>query len=276
MFAYFNNRFAENEEARLHVSDLSMQRGYAVFDYFRVIDGMPLFISDHLDRLFSSASAMHLQVKQTKDEIREIIFVLSQKTGLPMAGIRILITGGYSPDSYQPAEPNLVITCHPLKLPSSADFEKGLSIITYEHQRELPHIKSINYQVAVWLQPLLQQQQADDVLYYKNNIVTEFPRSNLFMVTADNKLVTPKNNILPGVTRKNVLSIASDMMPEEERDITVFELTHARELFLTSTSKRILPVVQVNGQFVADGKPGKITENIYQQFIKLEQLSAGS
>jgi D-alanine transaminase/branched-chain amino acid aminotransferase len=271
MAVFINDHFLENEEALLHVSDLSMQRGYAAFDFLRSVNAVPLFISDHLDRLFASAAAMHLPVRKSREELSSIIHELIKRSSLPDAGIRIMLTGGYSTDSYQPAEPNLLITCNPVKTATQSDFEKGLSIITYEHQRELPLVKSINYLTAVWLQPLLKEKQADDVLYFKNRIITEFPRSNVFIITADNKLVTPARNILLGITRKNVLTLAADIMPVEERDITVDELQNAAEVFLTSTTKKIMPVVKVNNKIIGNGKPGKISTTLYKKFLELEK-----
>ncbi len=271
MPAYINNRFLNDDEATLHVSDLSIQRGYAVFDFFRTLNGIPLFQEDHLDRFWSSASAFHLPVTKSRDEIRTIIQELISRSGIPEAGIRIMLTGGYASDTYRPVEPNLVMTCKPVKTAMKEDFEKGVAAITYEYQRELPHIKSIAYQHAVWLQPWLKEKKADDVVYYKDNLVTEFPRSNIFIVTAEGILATPVHNILSGITRKQVLSLAEDMMPVETRDITVDELLNAAEIFLTSTSRRILPVVKMNEKIISGAKPGKITRSLYQRFLELER-----
>lgn len=270
MAVYFNTAFLDNEEAMLHVSDLSIQRGYAIFDFFRTAKGKPLFMNDHLDRFYASAAAMHLRVKQTRDELSAIVFELIERNAIPQAGIKIMLTGGYSPDHFEPAEPNLLITCSPIEIFGRSDFEKGFSIITHKHQRELPHIKSINYQVAVWLLPTLKKLQADDALYYYNNIITEFPRSNVFMVSAENKLVTPKQHMLKGITRKNILKLATHIMPVEERDISLDELMDAKEVMLTSTTKRIVPVLKVDDNRIGNGKPGPFTVALYDQLLELE------
>jgi len=270
MPVFLNDRFIENEEAVLHVSDLSMQRGYAVFDFFRTVNGVPFFMNDHLYRFYASAEAMHLPMRKNKGELSSIIHELINKSTLAEAGIRMMLTGGYSENSYHPAEPNLLITCNPVKTSSSADFEKGFSIITHEYQRDLPIVKSINYLMAVWLQPMLKEKKADDLLYFKNNIITEFPRSNVFLVTKENKLITPVNNILKGITRKNILSIAAEMMPVEEKDITIDELFNASEVFLTATTKRIIPVVKIDGLVIGNGKPGTVTSALYKKFIEFE------
>jgi D-alanine transaminase/branched-chain amino acid aminotransferase len=270
MIVYFNDKFVNEEEALLHVTDMSIQRSYAIFDFFRTVNGVPLFMEDHLNRFFTSAAAMHLSISKSKEEIRHIVQELLQRSSLPEAGIRLLLTGGYSTDGYHPGTPNLLIICNPVKTATVNDFEKGFSVITYEHQRQLPHIKSINYLMAVWLQPLLKEKQADDMLYYNKESITEFPRANVFIVTPNNKLIIPARNILYGITRKNIINLAVGMMPVVERDIPLEELLHASEVFLTATTKKIIPVVKINDHIVGNGRPGPVTAKLYEKFIKLE------
>jgi D-alanine transaminase/branched-chain amino acid aminotransferase len=271
MAAFLNDRFVENNDAVLHVSDLSMQRSYGIFDFFRTINGMPLFMKDHFERFYTSAEAMHLPIGKNREELAAVIYALIKKSGLTEAGIRIMLTGGYSSDSYHPSAPNLLITCNPVKTATADDFEKGISIITHEYQRELPYVKSINYLMAVWLQPLLKEKKADDVLYYNKESITEFPRSNVFVVTANDKLLTPAHNILKGITRKHILVFAGDVLPVEERNISVDELMQAKEIFATATSRKILPVLKVNDKIVGNGKPGTVTTTLYKKFIELEK-----
>jgi len=271
MAVYLNDQFLNNDQAQLQVSDLSMQRGYAIFDFFRTVNGVPLFIDDHLDRFYASAAAMHLPVNKSREELKLIVQELLHRSSLTEAGIRLLLTGGYAADRYSIASPNLLITCNPVKTATPDDFEKGVKIITCEYQRELPHIKSINYIMAVWLQPLLKEKKADDVLYHNKESITEFPRCNVFIVTKENKLVTPARNILRGITRKNVLALVATSIQVEERDISIAELFSASEVFLTSTSKKILPVLTIDNTIIGNGRPGPVTTALYRQFIALER-----
>ncbi|MBN8673706.1 MAG: aminotransferase class IV family protein [Chitinophagales bacterium] len=271
MAVFFNDHFVANENALLHVSDLSIQRGYAVFDFCRTKNRRPLFLNDHLDRFYASAAAMHLPARYHKEELAAIIYELIERTLLDEAGIRILLTGGYSADGYQPASPNLIITCNAVKTASLADFENGVTAMTYEQQRELPSVKTINYMMAVWLQPLLKEKKVNDVLYHHKGIITEFPRSNVFIVTKDQRLLTPSRHMLRGITRKQVLSLAAKQMDVEERDIRTEELLQAAEVFLTSTTKKIMPVAAIDGNIIGDGKPGAITRKLYNAFLQLEQ-----
>lgn len=270
MSSFINNRFVDKEDAVLHVSDLSMQRAFALFDFFRTVNAKPLFMEEHLQRFFNSAAAMHLPVAYSKEELQTIIHQLIQQSQLKEAGIRLMLTGGYSPDTYHTTTPNLVITCNPVKTADDAMFQKGITAITYEHQRELPHVKSINYLTAVWLQPLLKEMGADDVLYHSSGVISEFPRANVFAVI-HNTLVTPAHQMLKGITRKQVLAIAGNLLPVEERDLHLDELKHSSELFLTSTTRRIMPVLKINDQTIGNGAPGSITTALYHRFLELEK-----
>ncbi len=270
MFAFVNDRFAEEEFASIGVGDLAIQRGYGVFDFFRTRNFQPLFLDEYLDRLFYSAETFRLEIPYTKTQIASLVQELSRRNDIEPSGVRIVVTGGYSEDSYRLAESNFIITQKPITLPGNERFNEGLKIITYNYQREFPTAKSINYLVGIYLLDQLAQQGADEVLYTFNGNVLEFPRANVFVVTKDQKVITPKDNVLHGVTRKKVLELSAHRYSTEERNVTIDELNNATEIFLTSTTKRILPVVRVNDMAVANGIPGAVTKQLYQDFLALE------
>lgn len=271
MIVYVNGKYFEENEATLGIGDLAIQRGYGVFDYFRSVNKVPLFLPDYLSRFFNSAAGLGLKLQVLKEELVEAIDELTSKNGIPEAGFRMILTGGYSPDSFQPTAGNLIIIQQPLQVPSRQKFDQGITIITSEYKRDLPSIKSINYLMGIYLLPAVQQQQADEVLYCHNDQILEFPRSNVFVVTKDKKLITPKNDVLHGITRMKVLEIARSMYQVEEREVTVEELLAASEVFLTSTTKRIMPVVAVNKNPVGTGQPGEVTKTLYEAFLEKER-----
>ena len=270
MIAYVNQSFIAEEKAVLQVGDLALQRGYAAFDFLRTKNGVPLFIDDYLDRFFASAAHMYLQPVQTKGEIKEIIHQLIQKNNLPESGIRMILTGGYSPDSYAPATPNLIVLEQALQLPSAEKFHAGLKVITHEYQRDLPAVKSINYLMGIWLQQKVRAQNAADVLYHKGGFVTEFPRANVFIVTPEGKIVTPAEGILKGITRMKILELAKEGFEVEERALHLDEVKGAAEVFMTSTTKRILPIYQVNDVVIGEGKAGPVATLLNTAFLDME------
>lgn len=270
MWTFINNQFVEAEKAVLPVSDLSIQRGYGVFDFFRMVDNIPLFIDHHLDRLQHSASVLRLQLPFTKEELKKIIAELIDKNQLTTSGIRITVTGGNSIDTYTPTTPNLIITQSQLTMDEVFDPSKGLHLITEEYVRELPTAKSINYLMGVYLQQKVKDAGADDVLYVKNGFISELPRSNVFIVSKNNELITPDSNVLYGITRKHILQLASSVAIVKEEAVHIEDVLQAKEVFVSSTTKRLLPVFSVNGKQIADGKAGTTTALLYHLFQELE------
>ena len=268
--AYVRGIILPVEDAVLHVSDLSIQRGYGVFDFFKIENGHPFFLNDYIERFYHSASIMHLQVPVAKEELKQIIFSLIEQNDLPHSGIKMILTGGYSPDGYQRHDPNLIITQHPLTLPAKEQLESGVRIITHEYVRDLPTAKTINYTMGIWFAEKVREAGAVDVLYHQRGIVSELPRSNFFIVTRDNTVLTPSDNVLRGVTRKNILSLTSTKYKVEEGPVFLEDIQGAKEAFLTSTTKRIIPVVRVDDNVIGTGRPGEVTQALLKDLIAAE------
>lgn len=270
MIAFVNGEFIDEEKATLQVSDLSIQRGYAAFDFFRTKNFIPLFADDYFDRFFGSILLLHLQPLYSREKLAAIIRELIQKNNLAESGIRMTLTGGYSPDSYEPVKSNLIITQQKIQLITPEKFVNGIKIITHEYQRDLPGAKSINYLVGIWLQQKVKEKNAADVLYHQQGIISEFPRANVFIVTRDQKIITPSENILRGITRMKVLQLAAKKYSVEERPVHISEIKDAAEVFLTSTTKRLLPISHVDDIIIGNGKAGAITALLNEDFIKME------
>lgn len=244
-WTFLNEEFVEEEKAVLHHRDLSFQRGYGLFDFFRLIGNDPLFLDDHLDRFYFSASEMRLPVPVSRNELKERIHQLIQQNAWPDTGLRLSLTGGCSDDGFNIGKPVLLLSQQPFSVPS-ADQRKGIRLLSYSFQRQLPHVKTIDYLTAVWLQPYRLQKGADDILYHSNGFVTECPRSNFFLVMQDDRIVTPLENVLKGVTRKKVIELAKEDYQFAERPVHLNDIKAAKEAFITSTTKQILPVAQMD------------------------------
>lgn len=267
-FVFINSTFVPADQASILITDLSIQRGYGIFDFFKTINGKPIFLKDHLERFYQSAANMHLHIQQDAAALENILTELQQKNNLPDSGIRLTLTGGYSADGYTLAEsPNLVITQIPLAPPLTFQ-PAGTNLVTYNYQRQLATSKTLDYAMAIWLQPFIKNNYANDVLYHHEGIVKEAPRANFFMVTRDREVVTAKTNVLKGVIRKNLLAMANSGITIVERDFTLDELNNAAEAFITSTTKNVLPVLNINGKPVGTGKAGQITEKLFELLLE--------
>ena len=268
LFVWINDSLIPSDEANLNIADLAVQRGYGIFDFFKTIDGKPVFLEDHLDRLYRSAVLMRLELKQSRDEIRDKIIRLIENNNLKDSGIKMILTGGFSPDGFNIAEPNLIISQQAFEIPRTMS-EKGISILTHEYQRQFSNAKTLDYLQAIWLQPILKEKKADDVLYYSDGLIRECPRANIFVVTKDQKVLTPESGMLKGVTRKHLLEISGARYVTEARDVSVEELRNASEVFITSTTKNILPVVQVDGYVIGDGNPGEVSRALAKEYNRI-------
>lgn len=270
-FAFVRGEIIPLENSFLHISDLSIQRGYGVFDFFKVNNGHAFFLNDYLDRFYHSAAVMRLVVPYVTRDLKKIIHQLIRQNDLPESGIKMILTGGYSRDGYQPGESNLIITQQPLILPASDLVEKGIKVVTYEYVRDFALAKTINYTMGIWLSNMVAEKNASDVLYFKNGVVSEFPRCNFFIVKEDGTIATADENVLLGVTRKHVLSLAAKHYRSTVGKITLDDVRNAKEAFLTSTTKRIVPVVQIDDTTIGDGNPGPITRSLLNHLIDLEK-----
>ena len=263
-FVFINGGFVLKKDAKILITDLSVQRGYGIFDYFKTIHNQPVFLDDHLDRFYFSAREMFLPVDINRDALKHILQQLITKNNLPNSGIRITLTGGYSEDGYTPAKPNMLITQLPFNY-SKDNFEKGTRLVTYEHQRQLAQVKTIDYLQAIRLQSFIKENNADDVLYYTASGINECPRANFFIVNESDEIITPEKNILAGITRKKILAFAG--LTVKEGSIHPQDIATAKEAFVTSTSKIILPVLEINGITIGNGKPGEITRALFKRML---------
>lgn len=269
---FYNDRFLPLQDAGLPVTDLGIQRGYGIFDFLRVTGNMPLFIDDHLDRFYHSAKEMRLPVKYAKHALKDILQKLIAQNDLPHSGIRILLSGGTSPDGYQIIEPNLTIIQQPVTAPADEIDGKGYKLVTYPHQRQMPHVKTTDYLMAIWLQPWVKAQSGDDVLYHQNGMVSECPRSNFFIVTQSNTIVTPGRNILEGITRKQILKLAAEYeFKMEIRDVSLQDIYEAKEAFISSSTKRIIPVHTIDDLVLEPFSDDSVTAELYRIFLQKEK-----
>jgi branched-chain amino acid aminotransferase len=269
MFSFINNNFCDEQNASIHIQDLTIQRGYGVFDFFRTVNQTPLFLNEHINRLYESAQELHLLIPYSKTELKEIICKLIQKNNMGNSGIRITITGGYSADTYNIAKPNVIIAQQALSTPVNT-IQSGIKIITHNYVRDLPNVKSINYLMGVYLQKKIKEQNASDVLYVNSGWVTELPRANFFIVKNNNTIVTSASNVLHGITRMKLIDWASKDFNIEIRDINEEELYNCSEAFITSTTKRILPVIKINETLINYGEIGKTTQLLHKLFLENE------
>ena len=267
-YAILNNEFVEYEDTRLHVSDLAFQRGFGIFDFFKVVNGKPVFLEEHLTRFMNSAQGMGLPVRYSLEELKSLMKSLLNKNMMPNSGVKIILTGGYSEDAFSLAEPNFVVTQSTFTIDQNAQ-ERGIKVISVNHQRQLSDIKTIDYLMAIKLLPQMKERGAQDILYYNNEGITECPRANFFIVTKSGEILTPRDNVLSGISRQKILQLSGNEFTIKACDISLQDVYNAEEAFISSTTKNILPIVAIDEHSFGDGTPGPVTRRLRKRYDEL-------
>lgn len=265
-YSAINGIIVKEEEAKISVRDIALGRGYGIFDFFQIQDGKPIHMEAHLDRFERSSEIMRLDLKWDREQVVNTIQDLLQKNQVKSAGVKLIGTGGVSADGASIANGNLAIMLYPFKSPSTELHKTGVKLLSYEYQRLLPHVKSINYLYAVYLSEELTKAGALEPLYYTTKSVRETSRANIFAVK-NGTLITPHEKILEGITRKTIIEKLD--FPMELRNITLQELKEADEVFLCGTTKVALGVTHIDGDKIGDGTVGAITQEIRKKLISL-------
>ncbi len=265
-FHSINAQIVSNQEAKLDATDIGFRRGYAAFDYLKIHKSQAIFIEDHLERFENSAKTLRLTMPMSRQALKQHVLELIEKNNATEAGLQLFLTGGIAADGFTPAEPQLVILVTKLPKPKAEAYDTGLKLITHEYVRTLPEVKSNNYFMAVYLSKAMQEANATDVLYHDAKRVLETTRSNVFIVKEDNSIVTAHKDVLPGITRKQLLKLIPKLTKLELRDVALEELWSAKEIFISSTTKGAMPITQIDDKVIADGKVGPLTKALGKAF----------
>lgn len=266
-YCYLNGKIIPRHKAKVSVDDIGILRGFGIFDFLRSQKGKPLLLEKHLKRLKKSAELLNLKVPLSEKEIKGVIEKLLKKNKLSEASVRIVLTGGPSADglSYDYDSPTFFILVKELKIYPPSIYRKGVKLITFEHQREMPEAKTNNYITMLRLKKFKEKKKAFEILYVSRGLVLEGTTCNFF-IFKKNTLVTPKNNILYGTRRNLVINLAKNKFKVAERALKLEEIKEASEAFITSTSRDIIPVVRIDDDKVGDGRVGKNTKYLMDLF----------
>ena len=260
-----NGQWFKPEEIRLSIQDLGFLRGYGVFDYFRVVQGRPIFLRDHLHRFLHSSQAMGMTCPYDLPALEAMVQAILPTLDQALLGIKIILSGGKSTNGFVPQEkPQLWMIPGDF---SFAAFEQGLRLMTIPYQREMPEIKSLNYAFALRHWAEMQEKGFGDLLYHHPSFgVSECSRSNLFLVK-NGVLMTPARGVLEGITRKKILDLAPSLLPLKVQDLQLKDFLEADEVFTTGTTKRVLPILGIDNHSYGIGP---VTKMLYKELLTLE------
>lgn len=271
---YIDGRFIDREEeAKISILDLSILRGVGVFDYLRTYKKRPFHLNEHLHRFGYSARQVGLVLPHSLEEITKIAHHLIENTPSDEVSLKILLTGGKSPDQFTPQSPgNLILFTYPFIPPPQEDYSLGISVITTPASRALPSIKTLYYLPPITSLQVGKSQGAKEALYLnQQKEILEGSTSNFFGFRGNTLLTCSSDEILIGITREILLSLIGEQFGVKHCPVRYDELFTIEEAFLTSSSREIMPVVKIDSQTIGRGTPGPKTFHLMKQFREYTQ-----
>lgn len=268
---YINGRYVTPDEASISMFDAGFQLGVTVFDTIPVYRSRVFRLDAHLDRFLASVKAVHINLEQSHAELYELVMDTVRRSGLSDATINILATRGERVPGATIWEwkPTLIVHCLDQRMMvSAAQRENGVrgcvsAVRSMPPQSVPPQIKHSNRLPNYFAMYDAFAKGVDEpILLDAEGYVAEGPNYNIFAVR-DEELFTPHQGVLRGITRDTIIKIAEQHgYRVSERPLTVYDFYTADEVFITSTSRGALAMVEIDGRPVGDGKPGPITTQL--------------
>ncbi len=275
--AYLNGEFLPLDQARVSVLDRGFIFGDGVYEVIPVYTRRPFRLPEHLARLARSLEAIRLANPMADAEWSRLIHELIARHAGEDQSIYLQVTRGVAKRDHafpRAAVPTVFMMSNPLVTPSREQVEQGATAVTAPDFRWL----RCDIKVTSLLANCLMRQHAadagaDEVVMFRDGRLTEGSSSNVFAVKNGVLLAPPKDHrVLPGITYDVVLELAAlKQVPLEVRAISEAEVRGADELWLTSSSKEVLAITQLDGKPVGPGKPGAVFGTIYQAFQEFKR-----
>lgn len=280
--AFLNGEFLDLNQARISPLDRGFLFGDGIYEVIPTYKGQAVGLKEHLERLESGLNAIGIPVPYSNQEWCSIIDALIEKnralTGAENLGIYIQISRGADTKRNHAFPDGVKPTCfsYTMDIPSPPVADrtraKGFKVALQQDKRwQLCHIKSTSL-----LGNVIHYQEGkasgldETILFNEDKLITEASSSNVFMVK-NGEVTTPPldNQILPGITRRLVIrSLEKEGIAITKRHFTIEELLSADEVWLTSSSKEIAPVVEIDGNVIGNGEIGAVWENALTIFNK--------
>ena len=266
---YINGEYLPQSQAKVSVLDRGFLFGDGVYEVIPVFSGKPLRLSKHLERLQRSMNRVLLKNPLTQEQWQEIFQTLLDSNPGGDRSIYLQVTRGAAPvrdlSISTGVEPTVFVMVNDIKPVDFAGLENGIEAVTVDDFRwKACDIKSISLIANVMIRLRANELNVMDAVMVRDGLVTEGTASNIFVVHHGIISTPPKSDcLLPGITRDLVIELArANGFKLEERDINQGELETADEIWLTSSTREIAPVVKLDDHVVGDGHAGEYWKKI--------------
>ena len=262
--AYLNGQFMPAEQCKISALDRGFIFGDAIYELIPVYNGRGFAVHEHLERLSHNLAQVNIANPYPPEQWQQLIEQLIQKSAGGDQSIYVQVTRGVAERAHvvtKAIEPTVFAMAMPLNPVAESVIRQGIAAITATDIRwQRCDIKTTSLLANVLLRHRANQQAAEEAILIRNGLVTEGAAANVF-VLVDNQLLTPpiSHLILPGVTRGIIMKLAKEHgQIVAEQAIAKARLYAAQEIWLSSSSREILPVTRLDGKSVGTGKPGPV------------------
>jgi len=265
---YLNGEYVAPDAARVSVFDRGFVFGDGVYEVIPVYGGRLFRFGHHMERLQQSLDSVSLQNPMAPQDWLKVLQGLIEDKG--DHSVYLQVTRGVAPRDHsfpRGAQPTVFAYSQPLVPPSATVLRDGVAAITIQDVRwQRCDVKSISLLANVMARQQATASGVTEAILVRDGLVTEGAASNVFAVIEGELRTPPKGAyILPGITRDLVLELAHEQgIACRECDIRVGELGTAQELWMTSSTKEVLPITSLDQVAVGDGKPGPVFERMYR------------
>jgi len=281
--AYVNGSFVPLSDAKVSILDRGFLFADGIYEVAAVLDGKLVDNASHLARLERSVGEIALKLPETVARIQEIQKELVARNKLVSGLVYLEVTRGADKarDFAFPkgdVRPTLIMFTSEKEIVDAPSARTGINVITVPDIRWARRdIKSVALLAQVLAKQAAAEAGASEAWMIEDGFVTEGGSSSAFILTQDDVIVTRQNSnaILPGCTRKAVVALAEErQLRVEERPFTVTEALAAKEAFITSASVFVQPVVAIDGNKVANGKPGPVARRLREIYVDFAKATA--
>ncbi len=277
MKIYIDGQFFDEADAKVSVFDHGLLYGDGVFEGIRFYHGGIYKLDEHIDRLYDSARAIHLDIGMAQEEMKEAALSTVRENGLHDGYIRLVVTrgaGGLGLNPYLCKKASVIIIASSIQLYPKEKYENGLQLASCATRRPAPAalsptVKSLNYLNNVMAKVEAINAGADEgLMLNEQGYVSECTGDNIFVIKKGRISTPPVSaGALRGITRDAICSMAGEQgHPVQEVNLTRYEIYTADECFLTGTAAEVIPAVSLDGRPIGDGKPGPITRKCMELF----------
>jgi D-alanine transaminase len=279
---YVNGQYVSSLFAMVPMEDRGYQFADGVYEVIAYFNRQLLDEEPHLLRLERSLRELRISAPMEMRALSAIMREVIRRNRYEHGGIYLQITRGTAKRDHvfpKQATPSVTMSCFGQKTPSKALMAEGCKVITHLDQRW----KRCDIKTIALLPNVLAKQKATEagvreaLLVTENETVTEGSVSNAFIVKNGAVITQPAtNSILGGIAREVALELARQrQIPVRERSYTLQEVREADEAFLTGTTTNVLPITQIDGQPVGNGKPGPITLRLWEAYAEHVKKQTG-